>query len=279
MPNSTSSYRFRPDWKTTAFVAFFLPVLLSLGVWQLQREQEKIEILDSHHQRMAQPAVDLGASWPELLGKDSAYRRVLVAGRFLPDPIILLDNKINAGVVGYQVIQAFELTTDNEALGVKRLAWVNRGWVTAGRLRTDLPSIETPEQAVRIQAHIYQSLGKAFVLNEPQEGERVLSEMPNGPIIAQQFEPGSARHFQRTNGLNSGMQTNYFPHLLRLEAGSVAAYAIDWPAVNTRPEKHQAYAIQWFAMALALIIFYLIRSRDPVTTIDDSTEREPVDEQ
>ena len=38
-----------------------------------------------------------------------------------------------------------------------------------------------------------------------------------------------------------------------------AAYQADWPLISTGmgPEKHTAYAVQWFAMALALLGLYL----------------------
>ena len=206
------------------------------------------------------PAVDLGTHWSSLLNEQSAYRRVTVLGELLERPVILLDNKILNGVVGYQLIQVFKLApTHADPLketekqpGKSRLAWVNRGWLPAGRLRSDLPQINTPPGQVTIQAHVYQSLGTPFVLDNSTLAQRVLSAESDQPIIAQQFD---LREMSQDSE-----EVDYFPHLLRLEADSSAAYAIDWPAVNTRPEKHQAYAIQWFAMALALLVFYLIRS-------------------
>ena len=31
----------------------------------------------------------------------------------------------------------------------------------------------------------------------------------------------------------------------------------DWPAVNIQPERHEAYAAQWFLMAVALVAVFL----------------------
>ncbi len=244
------NYRFRPDWKTSVFVLVFLPVLISLGFWQLQREQEKLDILASHQQRMALPAVTLADSWHSLLGAESSFRRVRLEGAFLARPTLLLDNKIHEGTVGYQVIQPFQLASQNQ--NPNKLTWVNRGWVAAGRLRSELPVIETPKGVVTLQAQVYQSLGKAIVLDDAVVDQSVLSGQAVQPIIAQQFDVSEMQ------GVMSDAE--HFPHLLRLEADSVGAYTVNWPAVNTRPEKHQAYAIQWFAMAIALFTFYLIRS-------------------
>ncbi len=43
-----------------------------------------------------------------------------------------------------------------------------------------------------------------------------------------------------------------FAYELREESGP-GTYANDWPVVAMGPEKHMAYAVQWFAMALALL--------------------------
>jgi len=33
-----------------------------------------------------------------------------------------------------------------------------------------------------------------------------------------------------------------------------------WPVVNVSPAKHRGYAVQWFTMAAALIVFFVFRS-------------------
>ncbi|MFK8019010.1 MAG: SURF1 family protein [Pseudomonadales bacterium] len=249
--------RFRPDWKTSVLVACLLPLLLSLGYWQLDREQEKLAILADYNKRIAAPPTELLNAWQNLQSETSSYRRVLLQGRFLPESSVLIDNKIRQGTVGYQLVQLFKLEEPSSRDSIDpadtetkaKAAWINRGWVAAGRLRTDLPNFVTPENLVRLHANIYQPLGDPFVLQQ-----EVLSLGQDHPIIAQQFD---ATHFAQ---LNRGFDV--FPHLLRLEENSPTALAIDWPPVNTKPEKHRGYAIQWFAMALALFVFYLIRSLD-----------------
>jgi surfeit locus 1 family protein len=50
------------------------------------------------------------------------------------------------------------------------------------------------------------------------------------------------------------------PVILRLREGSPSALVTQWPVVNIAPEKNIAYAIQWFAMSVALVLFYLFLS-------------------
>ena len=56
-----------------------------------------------------------------------------------------------------------------------------------------------------------------------------------------------------------------FPYSVRLDAGQPGALRVDWEPINTQPEKHTGYAVQWFAMAIALVLFWVYSSlkRDP----------------
>jgi cytochrome oxidase assembly protein ShyY1 len=47
---------------------------------------------------------------------------------------------------------------------------------------------------------------------------------------------------------------------VRSNSGEPGALDADWKIVNVSPQKHQAYAVQWFAMAFALLVFYTLRS-------------------
>ena len=51
-----------------------------------------------------------------------------------------------------------------------------------------------------------------------------------------------------------------FPYVLRLDRESPAALTVDWRVVNVQPDKHTGYAVQWFAMAAVLAVFYILRS-------------------
>jgi cytochrome oxidase assembly protein ShyY1 len=47
------------------------------------------------------------------------------------------------------------------------------------------------------------------------------------------------------------------PTSLRLEGGSVGALQTERLIVNVSPAKHTGYAVQWFAMAVALGIIFI----------------------
>ena len=46
------------------------------------------------------------------------------------------------------------------------------------------------------------------------------------------------------------------PFEVRLEPGP-ASYRVDWPIVSMSPSKHVGYAVQWFALAAALLGLFI----------------------
>ena len=50
------------------------------------------------------------------------------------------------------------------------------------------------------------------------------------------------------------------PYPVRIDAGEPGALLVDWQIVNVSPAKHTGYAVQWFTMAVALAIIFLLRN-------------------
>jgi cytochrome oxidase assembly protein ShyY1 len=50
----------------------------------------------------------------------------------------------------------------------------------------------------------------------------------------------------------------FYFYQLRLDSDSIGALDTGWVTVAVQPEKHIGYAVQWFAMALVLMIMTLI---------------------
>ena len=66
---------FRPGWLPSLLVALLLPGLLWLGVWQLQRGEEKRQLLASFEARRQAEPISLEQLEPM---RDPAYRRVQI---------------------------------------------------------------------------------------------------------------------------------------------------------------------------------------------------------
>ncbi|HXR01486.1 MAG TPA: SURF1 family protein, partial [Pseudomonas sp.] len=96
--------RFRPGIVPTLVVLALLPLLVSLGCWQLGRAEEKRVMLANYAERRLAPPIAA-----QLLSStaDPAYRRVQLRGSFDPEHSLLLDNSTREGKVGVELIQPF----------------------------------------------------------------------------------------------------------------------------------------------------------------------------
>jgi surfeit locus 1 family protein len=240
--------QFRFDWKLTLLTALLLPLLLSLGFWQLRREQEKLQLQEQYAARQGEAFAPLAALDP---ATDLQYRHVALSGEYDNAHSFLLDNRIHQGQVGFEAVTPVLMANGN-------VVFVNRGWLPQGLTRADLPTLEAIEGTVDLRGSVYVPVGKTFVLGGAPEASDAW------PRIVQTLDPlamaADAGHEQR----------NVFPYTVRLEPGTPGVLVRDWPVISTSPEKHRGYAVQWFAMATMLIGLYLYYSTRP----DSASENE-----
>lgn len=125
---------------------------------------------------------------------------------------------------------------------------VNRGWVEAPPARADfadvMRDIAQPEGDQVLRGSIYVPVGTPVVLKQDD-----LSSV--WPLRVQWLD------IERIGVL---LERPLFPYSVRLEPGEQGALQVDWEPINTRPEKHAGYAVQWFLMAAALIVFWVYSS-------------------
>lgn len=221
---------FRPGLVPTLVVFVLLPGLIALGGWQLSRAEEKRVLLATYaERRAAEPLVARQLAHEA----DPAYRRVHLYGRFDAEHSVLLDNRQREGRVGVELLQPFYDQPSGQWL------LLNRGWLPWPDRRVPVP-FSTPDRALSLDAWVYVAPGSTFQLHaDPPGGQwpRLLTA-----VNAAQLWPALGR---------AG-----FAHELRLEPGP-ASYRLEWPVVALGPEKHLGYAVQWFALALALFALYL----------------------
>jgi len=226
------SFQCQWNWKVVLFVVCFLPVLVNLAFWQLDREKEKSQLLDTYNQRrIADP--QLLSALPK--GGEHLYVRADVTGKYDNTTPLLLDNRVRRGRPGYEVISPFQ-TSDGQWL------LVNRGWVGTGLDRSILPEINDVPGDVTLKGYLYKSLGKQIMLGED------IWKPNNGPVIIQNASPEL---------ISEKLGQKFYDYHLRLEADSPGALETGWVIVNVQPSKHTGYAVQWSALAVALIILGL----------------------
>jgi len=232
--NARPGLRFEPEWRLTLVTLVLLPVLVSLGMWQLQRAGEKKVLAAAFEERRQQPPAPLSALWDE--SADSlAYRRVRLSAQFTPGRYFLLDNSVRGGRFGYEVLAIAE-TERGSVL-------VNRGWTAGDSTRRSLPRVPELAGTQELVGHVYVSPGRPYLLVEQQFAE-------GWPKLVQALE------MEKLIPLVGGA---VFAYPVRLDEGQPGALVTDWRIVNVSPEKHRGYAMQWFTMASVLLVLYLLR--------------------
>lgn len=214
-------------------IAYILLVslLCRLGFWQLSRAEQKQLWIDQQAQAMQAAPVDLN----QLPTNDpQKYQPVKVKGRFDSQHTILLDNQISEGRPGYWVFTPFRYDAQRPAV------LINRGWIAMNPDRSQLPVIETPEQALTL-------VGRSN--DFPLPGiELKNADQPTGgwPAVVQILKPAVMAHFV-------GYMLADFQ--LELSPDAEAGFKRQWQQqVVIPPEKHRAYAVQWFGLALTLTL-------------------------
>lgn len=218
--------------KLSLLVILLMPLLISLGLWQLSRYQQKLDLEQMFQERLVMSPV----SFPDIKNfTDPIYLPVKIVGHFDSGRYFLRDNQVYEGKVGYEVLMPF-LTSGGQWL------LVNRGWVGSAS-REILPHISTPQTAVEIKGTVYRPLGKAFTL-----GEDVWTDDWPKRIQALDFEKAGRVLGQKIPTM-----------LLVLNDNEPAALQVRPLAFKTTSAKHLGYAFQWFTMALVLLGLYLYR--------------------
>lgn len=226
-------FRFAPArWPTLAFLAL-LPLLLGLGVWQLDRAEQKRSLLSEIRSAAEAEPVPLAEAGKSYHGERLV--RVTAEGRYDAERQFLLDNQIENGRVGYRVMTPLILE------GSPRALLVDRGWRAAPLTRGRLPELNTPEGPQRVAGVLGDGpstglrLGAAMVEDEAGWPRRI------------QYLDFEALQAVLPYPLEGAVLETDDPVQARLE--SLAAFG---------PERHMGYAVQWFALAAALCVLYIV---------------------
>ena len=180
---------------------------------------------------------------------EASERRLTARGHYLPDAAVWLDNRprpLPAGVSGNSAQAGFYLMMPFRLEGGDEVLWVNRGWAPRNQeSRETLPPVDTPVGPVNIEGIVFAHPGKVYEL-----GSGNVSPVLNRPRIEQNFNlDGEAK-------LHGWTQS---PFILRLEESGIQDGLLrEWPPLTTGVDRHYAYAFQWFALAFAGFVFWLV---------------------
>ena len=221
--------KLKSNWKASLTFFCLLLLVLSLGVWQIDRGYKKKELENTFLERQSQPVKEIKYNTFE---NSDLYRNVVLEGKYL-DQIFLLDNKIYNGKPGLKVFSPFESINES-------LVLVSRGWIEFED-RSNLPMIKTERNALKIQG-ILRSESKDFILENDNMKKNT------NPILVQTIN---------LDELSNYLGKPLSPYILELSELSKSAFVKTWQPINLSSFRHFGYAVQWFGLGLVLIIGYL----------------------
>lgn len=234
--------QFKPSWFGTVLMLMVLALFARLGFWQIHRAEEKRTLI-TQFETGETTTVELRADNAATLPR---YQQIRAAGHYDARHQVLLDNMPSNGPTrkgqpGYRVLTPFELATGGWVL-------VDRGWVPMGATRGQLPDTAFGDDARTL-------VGRLDEL--PQPGFRMGD---NAAAVAAADWP-RIMSFPRHEELEQALGQSLQRRIVLLDAAQSDGYERVWEAhFGFGPERHLGYAAQWFALAAAVLVVYLIVS-------------------
>jgi surfeit locus 1 family protein len=223
-------------WLCVIATLLAMAVTASLGRWQLERAQQKLDLQHAIEAQISAPVLteqDLEltpASWGEI------HRRVSLQGYWMHQHTLFLDNRLDQGRAGFWVMTPLLLDDQSAVL-------VQRGWVP--RDAHDLsavPQLSQPKELTRIQGRLIPAPSKWLELKEPEASpDSGTSQIRHNIDITQ------LRQHWGYSIVAVVLQTDPSDGELKRE------WAMPANTVGT----HQGYAFQWFAMCAAVFVIAL----------------------
>ncbi|WP_137223732.1 SURF1 family protein [Shewanella sp. MEBiC00475] len=219
-------------------------LLVKLGLWQLSRASFKQEWQSTLLERQQQQALSYEALLAIVKSSEASTTsqpearlltgyRLSISAKPANNMMLLLDNQVYQGQVGYLAYQVFEITPEQP--------WVlvELGFVPASKDRRILPELTPLKNAY------YKLVG------------RIYQKQPN-PLSDQLDAEQSADTPIRFQNMNIPALTDLLGHDLApivLQPDNVPNYHLPqpWVPIPLSAQKHQGYALQWFTMAAVFL--------------------------
>jgi surfeit locus 1 family protein len=246
---------FKPTLVGSLATAAMLFILLYLGFWQLRRADEKRVIIEQFSS---------GATTTEMLNATSVkelplLQHVVIDGYFDSARQVLLDNMPASkdaegfGKPGYRVLTP--LISD------QLIVLVDRGWVPLGRTREELPDLQVPDGLRTVHGRL---------ADLPRPGIR----LQGAPAV--EAWP-RVLNFPTLPELQAIYGKTLLPRIVLLDERDPDGFRRDWSArysvTEFGPERHIGYAVQWFGLALALLVIYVVVGLKQANETAENTDK------
>jgi surfeit locus 1 family protein len=227
---------FRPRLGPTLFTVPAFLILIGLGTWQIERLGWK-EALIAERKAGLEAPVTIWADAKDRLA-ELAWRRVAVPGRFLNDREFLLAARSLNGNPGFHVVTPFAAEDGSVVI-------IDRGWIPLDRKAPATREAGRPESWLIAVGVVRPAPQKTWLTPDNHPGDTiwywidlptVAGAVGGGRVLTTAYLEADAT--PNPGGLPIGGQTR-----------------IDLP------NDHLQYAITWYALAVALVVIYVVYHR------------------
>ena len=219
----------RPSlWLSVLSLAAFVG-LVALGVWQIQRREWKLALIERVEQRVHAPARKIPAqtSWPAVTAARDEYRHVTVTGRFLHDRETPVKAVTEEGA-GYWVLTPLQRDDGTTVL-------INRGFVPPARREASTRRDGNPRGVVAVTGLLR--------ITEPKGGF-----LRNNDSVHERWYSRDVAAIAAARGLHEAAPFFVDADATANEGGG----PIGGLTVVRFPNNHLIYALTWFGLAFML---------------------------
>ena len=219
--------------KILIFAIIFVPITISLGIWQIERANEKKLIIANYDKLLVSAPVALQKN--QMLNN---WQPIETTGTY-EDTIVYEDNAINNGKAGFKVYHLFR-NDDGTFI------FIHRGFIERNLIKNNLPEVEIPTEKKSIYGTTLFKQNNTFVKNIEESDSRIIQEF-NTSLLIERYPMLKDKYLH--------------PFLFNLDIRDVNKYQPIEKPVNMTASKHIGYAIQWFGLCAALIILTIYAFR------------------
>lgn len=223
-------------------VVLTVALLINLGLWQLGRAQDKRELQQAVKARQLEPALpiaSLSLADPVL---DEMQRNALEnqnvegLGSYWNEASFLVAFQFFQGAPGFELITPFQLSNTGE--------WVlvSRGWIAPGPGDDAQPTVIPIDGEITITGQLH--VPAPLVGSTQVQGQE-------WPLRFRRLDiPLASQVLERA----------LLPVIVRLGQGEQGVLARHWPAMSVSTRNNIGYALQWFGMALVVLVISALMS-------------------
>ncbi|MEZ8294970.1 SURF1 family protein [Vibrio splendidus] len=263
-------FRSKGFWIAVVLTVVSVGILIKLGLWQLERGNEKLRYEQQLSERAQQSSRSLDAVISEW--KDSRIQaqgaseqpslnglKVDVELEMPSGLVVLLDNQINQGTVGYVIymLGKVRLEDENNSLVAEKQLLIDLGFVAASSDRRELPQLGNITLPTNMSGRLY-----------------TRSVNPLSHDLG--LENTTPKRIQNINitALSEYTGQAVLPFVFQPQSLDSWPYELLWRPTAMKSEKHFGYSFQWFVMAavllfLMLLIGYRYLKATPITENND----------